>query len=76
MQTLLSSFLFVLLRNNIISVLTYRISKMFILLEVLMVYHMAFSPMKRGRGRLTRILDEIVKKELMVSNILENLVFN
>ena len=49
---------------------------MFILLEVLMVYHMAFSPMKRGRGRLTRILDEIVKKELMVSNILENLVFN
>ena len=37
---------------------------------------MVFSLMKRSKGRPGRTFEEIIKRDLMVNNISENLVFN
>lgn len=37
---------------------------------------MLVSPLKGGRERRRRTLEEVVKRDLMVNNISENLVFN
>ena len=40
------------------------------------VDHMFFIPVKMVRGRPRRTLEEVIKRDVMVSNIPENLVFN
>jgi len=37
---------------------------------------MIFSSVKRRRGRPRKILGEVVKRDLMVNNVVETLVFN
>jgi len=37
---------------------------------------LVFSPMKRGRGRLRKTLEEFVKRGLVVNNISKDLVYN
>jgi len=40
------------------------------------VYYMVFSSVKRKKGRSKRTLEEVVKRDVMVNNISEDLVFN
>ena len=48
-----------------------------ILLEVSVrkVDKMIFSPVKRGRGRLKRTLEEVVKRDFWLNDIFENLTW-
>lgn len=40
------------------------------------VDNMFFSPVKRGRGRPKRTLGELIRHDLLLNNISENLVFD